>query len=192
PPNVERLTPYVPGKPIEELERELGIRDAVKLASNENPMGPSPKALEAVAAALRDVHRYPDASTFALRTALAKHHDVSPDEVAVGNGSNELIDLLCRTFGWPNTHAVIGTPSFVCYKLGLHNANVPFTEVMLRDRLRFDVDDMLGAVRAETTLMFVCTPNNPTGAYIPAPDLARLLKSVPEHVVVVVDEAYFE
>ncbi|MCA9583515.1 MAG: aminotransferase class I/II-fold pyridoxal phosphate-dependent enzyme, partial [Myxococcales bacterium] len=126
-PHIERLSPYVPGKPIEELERELGISGAIKLASNENPAGPSPRALEAIARASADANRYPDASTFALRQALAAHHDVPMEHICVGNGSNELIDILCRTFATPAQHAVFGLPSFVCYALSCTAANVPYT-----------------------------------------------------------------
>ncbi|MGE3635625.1 MAG: aminotransferase class I/II-fold pyridoxal phosphate-dependent enzyme, partial [Sandaracinaceae bacterium] len=126
PENVSRLVPYSPGKPIEELERELGISGAIKLASNENPLGPSPKAVEAMRAAITSVHRYPDAACFELRKDLAAHHGITMDEIVMGNGSNELIDLICRTYAGPSDHAVIGAPSFVCYPLGLTAANVPF------------------------------------------------------------------
>jgi histidinol-phosphate aminotransferase len=190
PPNVERLIPYSPGKPIEELERELGITGAVKLASNESPAGPSPKAVDAIARAALEAHRYPDAGTYALRRDLSAHHDVSMDEIVVGNGSNEIIDLLCRTFASPDDHAVFGSPSFVCYWLGCTAANVPFTEVPLRDRLHWDVDALLAAVRPQTRLLFVAHPNNPTGGHVPGADLERLLRELPAPVVAVVDEAY--
>jgi len=192
PPYIERLVAYVPGKPVEELERELGIKNAVKLASNENPMGASPKVLAAIAELGPTLGRYPDAAAFALREALAAHHDVPMDEIVVGNGSNELIDMACRTFVGPGDHAVIGNPSFVCYRLGLLAANVDFTEVTLRDNLSWDIDAMLAAVRPETRLLFLANPNNPTGAHVSATDLARLLRELPERVVAVIDEAYLE
>jgi histidinol-phosphate aminotransferase len=192
PPYIERLVPYQPGKPVEELEREYGVRDAVKLASNENPLGPSPLALEALRGVSASLSRYPDAAAFYLREALSRHHDVPMDEIAVGNGSNELIDLACRTFAGPGDHAVIGAPSFVCYRLGLLSANVDFTEVPLRDHVAWDVDAMLAAVRPETRLLFLANPNNPTGAHVGRADLERLLRGLPERVVAVIDEAYVE
>lgn len=192
PPYVERLVPYSPGKPVEELERELGIKNAIKLASNESPMGPSPKALEAVRAALAGVSRYPDAAAFALRARLARHHDVPMDEVVPGNGSNELIDLICRTYASPDEHAIFGVPSFVCYQLGLTAANVPFDAVPLRDHLAWDVDALLAAVKPQTKLLFVANPNNPTGAYVGRAELERLVRELPEQVLLVLDEAYVE
>lgn len=192
PKHIESLVPYVPGKPVEELERELGIKNALKLASNENPMGPSPKALEAIAKHLRELHRYPDAAAFRLRATLAAHHNVAMDEIIVGNGSNEIIDNLCRTFAGEGDHAVIGVPSFVCYRLGLIGANVAFTEVPLKDHLAWDVSALLAAVRPETKILFVAHPNNPTGAHVGQKDLLRLMKELPEHVVLVMDEAYVE
>ena len=190
PDNVERLIPYSPGKPVEELERELGIRDAIKLASNESPVGPSPKVVEAIGRAASEAHRYPDAGTYALRRDLAAHHDLPMDDFCVGNGSNEIIDLICRTFASPTDHAVFGDPSFVCYWLGCTAANVPFTKVPLRDRVAWDVDAMLEAVQPETKLLFLANPNNPTGAHVGREALTRLLRELPEHVVAVIDEAY--
>ncbi|HJL20347.1 MAG TPA: histidinol-phosphate transaminase [Sandaracinaceae bacterium LLY-WYZ-13_1] len=192
PENVERLVPYVPGKPVEELQRELGIGDAVKLASNENPMGPAPAAVEAMRAHANEVHRYPDAAAYALRRDLAAHHDVEMDEIVMGNGSNELIDLICRTYAGPQDHGVIGVPSFVCYHLGLTAANVPFDAVPLRDHLYWDLDAMLEKVRPETKLFFVANPNNPTGTHVGREALVKLLKELPEQVVAVLDEAYVQ
>jgi len=192
PAHVDRLVPYVPGKPVEELERELGIRDAVKLASNESPFGPAPEVVRAIADAARNLHRYPDAGTYALRAALAEHHDLPMEQFLVGNGSNEVIDLLCRTFAGSGDHGVFGEPSFVCYRLGFTAANVPFTAVPLREHLFWDVDAMLAAVRPETKLLFIANPNNPTGTHVGRGDLERLLRELPEHVLAVVDEAYVE
>lgn len=192
PSHIEKLVPYVPGKPVEELERELGIKNAIKLASNENPMGPSPLALAAIAKHLPESHRYPDAATYKLREKLSHHHDVAMDEIIIGNGSNEIIDNLCRTFAGPNDHAVIGLPSFVCYRLGLIAADVPFTEVPLREHVAWDIEAMLAAVKPNTKIMFVAHPNNPTGAHVPGEALKRLVKDLPEHVLLVMDEAYVE
>ncbi len=192
PPYIERLVPYVPGKPVEELERELGVKNALKLASNENPMGASPRVIEALSKLGPTLGRYPDAATHALREALAAHHGLPMDDFVVGNGSNELIDLVCRTFAAPGEHAVLGNPSFVCYRLGLLAANVDFTEVTLRDNLSWDVDAMLAAVRPETRLLFLANPNNPTGAHLSVSELTRLLSALPPRVLAVLDEAYVE
>ncbi|MEZ4340726.1 MAG: histidinol-phosphate transaminase [Sandaracinaceae bacterium] len=193
PENVERLVPYSPGKPIEELERELGIKNAVKLASNENPRGPSPLAIEAMRAAATAVNRYPDAATFELRRELAEHHGLaSMDELVMGNGSNELIDLICRTYAGPEDHAVIGVPSFVCYHLGLTTANVPYDAVPLREHLFWDLPD--GRARRTSA---PCRsrrqpeqpdrrPRRPRGAR------QAFLRSCPPSVLVAFDEAYVE
>lgn len=192
PPYIARLTPYVAGKPVEELERELGITDSIKLASNESALGASPRVIEAIRRTAGNTHRYPDASGFALRSALAARWGIPRSEVALGNGSNELIDLLCRTFAGPTDHAVFGDPSFVCYRLGLTAANVPYTEVPLRERVFFDVDALLAAVRPNTKLLFVANPNNPTGTHLGQRPLDRLVRELPEHVTLVLDEAYAE
>ncbi len=191
-PHIERLAPYVPGKPVEELERELGIAGAVKLASNENPMGPSPKAIAAAAKALAGSNRYPDAAGFALRSALAAHHGITMDELCLGNGSNEIIDLLCRTLASPLDHGVTGVPSFVCYPLAFTAANVPFTAVPLREQVFFNADDLLAAVVPETKLVFVANPNNPTGTHFGSHQLEKLLRELPPKVFAVIDEAYVE
>ena len=190
PPYIDRLVPYRPGKPVEELERELGIKNAVKLASNENPMGPSPAAVEAMRKHATESHRYPDAASWNLRTELAEHHGVERDEIVLGNGSNELINLLALTYASPADHAVIGVPSFVCYHLALTMANVPFTAVPLRDNLYWDAEAMLAAVTDKTRLLFLANPNNPTGTHLAKGELAHLLESLPPNVIAVLDEAY--
>jgi histidinol-phosphate aminotransferase len=191
-PHLDQVEAYSPGKPIEELERELGITSAVKLASNENPFGPSPRAVEAARAALLDAHRYADTHAHALRERLAQALDVRPDELAFGHGSNELIDLICRAFAGPSDHAVIGVPSFVCYRLSLRAADVPATEVPLDDGLFWNVDRLLEAIRPNSKLLFLDNPNNPTSTHLGAQELERLLCALPEHVVPVVDEAYLQ
>ncbi|MET0342557.1 MAG: histidinol-phosphate transaminase [Polyangiales bacterium] len=190
PPHIERLTPYVPGKPLEVLERELGITDAIKLASNENPLGPSPRAVEAAARALVQGHRYPD--NYRLRAALAAHHDVGIDELVLGNGSNELIDMIARTFGRPGAEVVYPEPSFVCYRSSTIATDMVAREVPLRDHVHYDVDAFLGAISARTHLFFLANPNNPTGSHVSAADLERILRALPEHAIAVIDEAYVE
>lgn len=191
-PHLERLIPYSPGKPIEELERELGITQAVKLASNENPLGPSPRAVDAMRAALTSSHLYPDANAFALRARVAALHGVDPAELAFGHGSNELIDLICRTFAGPEDHAVIGAPSFACYALSLTAADVPTTAVPLDEGLFWNPERLLAAVQPNTRLIFVDNPNNPTSTHLGRDGLERLLSGLPAHVIAVIDEAYFQ
>ena len=191
-PHILALTAYEPGKPEDELKRELGIDDVVKLASNENPYGPSLKAVEAVSAEALQLHRYPDPRGHDLRQALAAHHGVPPEQLCLGNGSNELIDLICRVFARRGEHVVFGHPSFPCYRIGSVAQELSFTAVPLRDHLHWNVDDLLDAVTPKTKLLFVSNPNNPTGSYIAKGDLARLLRSLPERVLAVIDEAYVE
>ncbi len=191
-PHILALTAYEPGKPEDELKRELGIDDVVKLASNENPYGPSPKAIEAVSGDALELHRYPDPRGHDLRHALAAHHGVPAEQLCIGNGSNELIDLICRVFATRGEHVLFGHPSFPCYRIGSVAQELSFTAVALRDHLHWNVDDLLGAVTPETKLLFVSSPNNPTGSYIARDELVRLLRSLPERVLAVIDEAYVE
>ena len=190
--HLRRLEPYSAGKPIEELERELGIRGAVKLASNENPLGASPRAIEAMRAALADVHRYPDDDAFALHARVAALHGVSAAELSFGNGSNHVIDLICRTFAGPDDHAVIGTPSFVCYRLFLAASDVATTEVPLDDGMFWSPERLLAALRPDTRLLFLDNPNNPTSTHLGREGLSRLLSSLPASVIAVIDEAYVQ
>ncbi len=191
-PHILALTAYDPGKPEAELKRELGIENVVKLASNENPYGPSPKAIESLSGGSLPLHRYPDPRGHDLRQALAAHHGVPAEELCLGNGSNELIDLICRVVASRGDHAVFGSPSFPCYRIGSVAQELRFTAVPLRDHLHWNVDDLLEAVTPETKLLFVSNPNNPTGSYIAKGELTRLLRSLPERVLAVIDEAYFE
>ncbi len=191
-PHILALTAYEPGKPEEELKRELGLDDVVKLASNENPYGPSQKAIEAVSGAALALHRYPDPRGHDLRHALATHHRVPAEELCLGNGSNELIDLIGRVVASRGEHAVFGHPSFPCYRIGSVAQELDFTAVPLRDHLHWNVDDLLDAVTPKTKLLFVSNPNNPSGSYIPGTELDRLLRALPESVLAVIDEAYVE
>ncbi|MBX3128628.1 MAG: histidinol-phosphate transaminase [Polyangiaceae bacterium] len=190
-PTIESLVPYEAGKPVEELARELGVADAVKLASNENPLGPSPRALDAVRQALPDLHRYPDAATYALREKLAAVHGVAMNEVLPGNGSNELIELFIRTFTTSADHVVFAEPSFVVYKLACLAHGVPFSAVPLRD-FTHDLEAMAAKVNDKTRLVFVANPNNPTGTHVGRAAVSRLLRELPPQVIVVMDEAYLQ
>jgi histidinol-phosphate aminotransferase len=190
-PGVESLRPYEAGKPIEELVREAGIADAVKLASNENPHGPSPKAVRAIQAALQSAHRYPDAAAYRLRERLSQVHGVPMEEILHGNGSNELLELLVTTFATPADHMVFADPSFVVYQMAAAARGVAFTAVPLRDYTH-DLPAMAEAVTPRTRLMIVANPNNPTSTHVGQEALEQLLREVPPEVIIVMDEAYLE
>jgi len=190
-PSIESLVPYEGGKPIEELARELGVTDAVKLASNENPLGPSPRALEAARHAIANVHRYPDGAAFALRDRLAAFHAVRADEIIQGAGSNELLDLVVRTFATPAHHVVFAEPSFIVYRIAALAGGVPFSAVPLSN-LVHDLPAMAAAVTPKTRVLFVANPNNPTGTHVGRAAVEKFLREVPPEVIVVMDEAYFE
>lgn len=186
------LRPYQGGKPIEELARERGLTDIVKLASNESALGPSPRCFEAARQALIHVHRYPDGAGFRLRHAIAEHHNVTVEEIAHGNGSNELIELVVRTFMTPEHHMVFGRPAFSMYPVVAAAHNVSFTAVPTSADLVHDLSGMLGAVRENTKVILLDNPNNPTGTYVGKAVVEDFLRAVPPEVIVVMDEAYFE
>jgi len=183
------IAPYEPGKPVEELERELGIHDAIKLASNENPLAPSDRVQQAIRAALTNLNRYPDGSGYYLRQALAKKHDVTGDQVVLGNGSNELIELLVRTFLRPGDEAVVPHPSFVVYPMIVQAAGGIRVMVMLKDH-RLDLEAMARAITPMTKIVFIANPNNPTATIVTADEVAHFMSRVPERTIVVFDEAY--
>jgi histidinol-phosphate aminotransferase len=185
------IAPYEPGKPIEELERELGIHDAIKLASNENPLPPSERVQKAIAAALGDLNRYPDGSGFYLRQALAKKHGLTTDHVVLGNGSNELIELLVRAFLRPGDEAVVPHPSFVVYPMIVQASGGIRVMVMLKD-YKLDLDAMARAITPMTKLVFIANPNNPTATMVTADEVEAFMHKVPERTIVVFDEAYIE
>ncbi len=189
--DIESLLPYVPGKPIEELQRELGLARVIKLASNENPLGPSPKALAVLADAAKTLHRYPDGGAFRLRTALADRWKVSLDQVILGNGSDEIIGLLARAFLSPGDEAVMADNTFVIYKMEVTAAHGVPVIVPLKDG-RHDLTAMAKAITPRTKLLFVCNPNNPTGTMVSATEMDALMAKVPAHAIVVLDEAYCE
>src|SRR5256885_8564701 len=164
------IAPYEPGKPIDELERELGIHNAIKLASNENPLPPSGRVQRAILTAVNHLNRYPDGSGFYLRQALAKKHGVSPDQVVLGNGSNELIELLVRAFLRPGDEAVVPHPSFVVYPLVVQAARGGRVMVMLKDQ-RLALRAMARAITPMTKMVFVANPNNPTATIVTADEV---------------------
>ncbi len=189
--NIKSISPYVPGKPIEEVERELGITGTIKLASNENPLGPSPKAVAAVKKVLEGLNRYPDGSGFYLSQALAKKYGVDVNEIILGNGSNELIELVVRTFVQPGDEIVSADPSFVVYKMITQAAGGTNGIVPCKD-MRHDLDAMAERITTKTKVVFIANPNNPTGTMNTKAEMDRFMQRVPDHVIVAVDEAYFE
>ncbi len=190
-PDIAGITPYSPGKPIEELERELGITGSIKLASNENPRGPSPKAIAALSDATKTLHRYPDGGGHYLRLALAERWKVSPDQIILGNGSDEVITFLTKAFLAPGDEAVMAEPSFIVYKIDVTAEHAKPVTVPLNE-FRHDLPAMAKAVTARTRLVFVCNPNNPTGTYVTAAEVGAFLQAIPPDVIVVFDEAYYE
>jgi len=191
PDHIRRIQPYVPGLPIEEVARELGLSGVIKLASNENPYGPSPKVVAAANAALAQLHRYPDGSAFHLTRALAAHLGVTAAQLCLGNGSNELLDLVARTYWRPGDTALTSANSFVVYRLAMAVLGAECRTVeMVNDT--YDLDALAAAVDATTRLLFIANPNNPTSTAITATGLRRLLDRLPESCLCALDEAYFE
>ncbi|MGQ9570039.1 MAG: histidinol-phosphate transaminase [Thermodesulfovibrionales bacterium] len=197
PEYISTLRPYVPGKPIDELERELGIKDSVKLASNENPLGPSPMALKAIIDTLINsrpslsINRYPDGSGYMLKKALSDRHSVSEDEIILGNGSNELIDIAVRTFLQPCDEAVMATPSFVVFPMSVQSSGSKPIQVPLKN-FTHDLEAMAEVVNERTKMIFIANPNNPTGTINRKDEFKRFMEKLPDGILVISDEAYYE
>jgi len=189
--NICRLKPYSPGKPIEEVEREFGIKDSIKLASNENPLGPSPKAVAAMKDALNKVALYPDASCYFLKKALAAHWGVGENELLPGNGSDELIHYIGVTFLSEGDSVIQANPSFVRYESASVLNNCNCTMVPLKNYTH-DLEAMADAIDDRTRLIFVANPNNPTGTAVTSKDVQRFMARLPNRVIAVFDEAYYE
>src|ERR671937_2077660 len=168
------IAPYEPGKPVEELERELGIHDAIKLASNENPLPPSDRVQQAILAHLAHLNRYPDGSGFYLRQAVAKRHGFTQDQIVLGNGSNELIELAVRTFLKPGDEAIVPHPSFVVYPMVVQAAGGIRVMVMLKD-YRIDLEAMARAITPMTKIVFIANPNNPTATMVTADEVEAFM-----------------
>lgn len=185
------VTPYTPGRPIEEVERELGIPRAIKLASNENPLGPSPKALQAIAQALPNLHRYPDSSCFYLIQRLSQHLGVQPEELIVGNGSDELITLATRAFLEPGDEVLIAYPTFLIYRIAAQIVGARIKVVPMK-HFRYDLTGMRRAITRRTKLVFIANPDNPTGTYVTKAEVEAFMEDLPAQVLVFFDEAYAE
>jgi len=192
-PNVLGMAPYVQGKPIEEVKRELGLDRVIKLASNENPFGPSPLAVEAVRKAAAEMHIYPDGSCFELKKAISRKFDMPASSIMIGNGSDELIHLLgLLLLGAPEDEMMMGDPGFSRYDASAHLAPSKLVKVPLDAKYTHDLDAMADAVTEHTKLIYLANPNNPTGTIVRKAAMDRFLDRVPSSVVVVLDEAYFE
>jgi len=190
-PSVNALQPYQPGKPVEDVQRELGLARVVKLASNEGPFGPLPAALEAMERVARELNRYPDGGTYRLHAALAERHGVAFDQVCAGAGADGCIDLLSQAVLDPGDEVVCGWPSFPSYVVYARKQGAELRFAPLRE-LRYDLDALLEQVTPRTKLVYVCLPNNPTGTTNTTDELDAFLDRVPGHVLTVVDQAYFE
>ena len=188
---IENLTPYPPGKPIEELERETGIVDSIKLASNENPLGPSPKAIMAIKENLNNIHRYPDGSCYNLRQKLAQKFGLPMSKIIVGNGADELIGLVVYTFLSPDEEVVLPWPTFLLYEKVVEGFGGKRVAVPLSN-FSIDLPAILKAVSSATKIIFINNPNNPTGKALKKEQLVHFLHSLPSDVIVVLDEAYIE
>lgn len=190
-PGVRGLTPYVPGKPVEELERELGVTNAIKLASNENPLGPSPLALAAMQKASAGIARYPDGGGFALKRALAAKLKVATEQITLGNGSSDVIEFAARVFVAPGDEVAFSQHTFAMYPILTQVIGGRARETAARD-WGHDLAAMAAAVTGKTRLVFLANPNNPTGTWFDRASLLRFMRAVPSQVIVVLDEAYFE
>lgn len=185
------LIPYPPGKPIEELTREYGVREVIKLASNENPLGPSPQAIQAINEAVSNLHRYPDGSGYYLKQSLGQVLGVQPEQILLGNGSNEIIELALRTFLNPGDEVISPIPSFLVYEkavqaMGGKNILIPLK------RFRIDLGAVLDKITPRTQMIIINNPNNPTGTIVEKKEWERFLKSVPDRIVILLDEAYID
>lgn len=191
PSHITAIVPYPPGKPMDELEREYGISNAIKLASNENPWGPSPHAVRAIGEMLQNLHRYPDGSSYYLTEALANWTGARRDEIVLGNGSNEIIEFLVKAFVSNGDQVITSHPSFLMYQKFVQVRGGENVVIPLRD-MAHDLEAIRAAVNDRTRLIFIDNPNNPTGSFIAGEDFQRFLDGLPPTVVVVLDEAYID
>ena len=185
------LSPYQPGKPVEDLERELGIKNAIKLASNENPMGPSPLALRAVDKILSGIHRYPDGNALRLKEAISNEYDVGIEQITVGNGSNDIIEFVVRSFLSAQDSAVFSKHAFAVYPLAVQTVGAEGIEVPAVN-WGHDLSAMSDAIKENTKLVFIANPNNPTGTFVARDEVISFLDKVSKDVIVLLDQAYFD
>lgn len=185
------LKPYKPGKPIEEVKRELLLEEVYKLASNENPIGPSPKAIAAVKKVLKDINRYPDGSCYYLREKLAEKLGVGPENLIFGNGSDEIMEIIVQTFMNQDEEAIIAEPTFLEYRLVVQASGAQIKTVPLVN-FKYDLDGMKRAVSGKTKVIFIANPDNPTGSYLTDREITKFIDGLSENIIVVMDEAYYD
>lgn len=190
-PSIETIQPYQGGKPIEEVQRELGIANVIKLASNENPLGPSPLALQAIAESAKQVHLYPDGNAYYLKNDLAEHLDISAEHLILGNGSNDVLQLIAEAYLAPDDEVIYAAGAFVVYSLVTKLCSAKAVIVPMQDDTH-DLSAMAAAITDKTKVIFVANPNNPTGTMVTADETAAFMEQVPDNVLVVFDEAYYE
>ena len=188
---INDLSPYEPGKPIEDLERELGIKNAVKLASNENPVGPSPRVLQSIENILKNTHRYPDGNATKLKEVIGRKFSVKPNQVTIGNGSNDIIEFIARSFLGTDDSAIYSEHAFAVYPLVVKAVGAEGIEVPAKN-FSHDLDAMLDSIKSNTKIIFIANPNNPTGSFIGRAEILKFLDKVPEDIIVLLDQAYFE
>ncbi|CAI8839994.1 histidinol-phosphate transaminase [Priestia megaterium] len=187
---LEHIQPYSPGKPVWEVQEELGLDQIIKVASNENPLGPSPKALEAILVSLTGINRYPDANATDLKRKIAIRSNLLPEQIIVTNGADELITLISETFLNLDDEIIVPSPSFSEYDFGAYLMGAKVVGVPLVEHYQYNVESILSAVTQRTKIVYLCSPNNPTGTYLSKKHLHILLDSLPKHVLVVFDGAY--
>ena len=188
---INDLSPYEPGKPIEDLERELGIKNAVKLASNENPVGPSPRVLQSIENILKNTHRYPDGNATKLKEVIGRKFSVKPNQVTIGNGSNDIIEFIARRFLGTDDGAIYSEHAFAVYPLVVKAVGAEGIEVPAKN-FSHDLDAMLDSIKSNTKIIFIANPNNPTGSFIGRAEILKFLDNVPEDIIVLLDQAYFD
>lgn len=189
--NLKSIKNYTPGKPIEEVEREFGLKNAIKMASNENALGASPKALAAIKKNLNKIYRYPDGGCFYLREKIAGHLKLKPDQIVFGNGSDEILVMAVRAFVGPSDEVIIADPTFLIYEIATSVEEGRVIKVPMKD-FHYDLDAMRSRLSARTKLIFIANPDNPVGTYVNERKLIHFLRLIPKDVVVVLDEAYYE
>ncbi len=190
-PEVINIKPYSPGKPISELTRELGLSNIIKLASNENPLGPGPKAIQAMNTELGEVARYPVGDAFELRHKLAQHLEVDPEQITFGNGSNEVLTLIAKAFLNPDVEVIFSQYAFIVYKIVSQLTGAKLIETPAKNWCH-DLEAMQDAITSKTRLIFIANPNNPTGTLVESKQLKQFIENIPDNIVVVIDEAYHE
>ncbi len=191
PPHVQKLMPYKPGKPPTELQKELGIEEFINLASNENPLGPPESALKAIKESSNLIHRYPEVGGLKLRQALAAHYNVKVENVAIGSGSESILANTIRAFLHKDDEVITADGTFIGFYVLINAQGIKLNKVPLKD-YRFDLDAIAAAINEKTKIVYLCNPNNPTGTIFDRTEFEKFMNKVPEHVLVILDEAYFE